>query len=94
MDCCCWKYLFGGLKSEDLTKDLISNEEKQETLNQEHMERIIVENEDVASEVSTDIDYENDIFEKVDSDDEKEQSQNSSNASTVVRFIDSLTLNY
>ena len=89
MDCCCWKYLFGGLKSEDLTKDLISNEEKPDQI-----ERIIVENEDVASEVSTDIDYENDIFEKVDSDDEKEHSQNSSNASTVVRFIDSLTLNY
>ena len=94
MDCCCWKFLFGGLKSEDLTKDLISNEEKQEALKQEHMERIIEEDDNVASEVSTEIDYENDIFEKVDSDDEQEQSQNSSNASTVVRFIDSLSLKF
>ena len=58
------------------------------------MERIIEEDEDVASEVSTDIDYEDEMFEQVDSVDEKEQSQNSSNASTVVRFIDSLTLKF
>lgn len=89
MDCCCWKFLFGVPKSEDLTKDLISNEEKPD-----QMERIIEEDEGVASEVSTDIDYENEIFENADSDHEQEQSQNSSNASTVVRFIDSLTLNY
>jgi hypothetical protein len=89
MDCCCWKYIFGGQKQEDLTKDLISNEEKQE-----HMERIIEEDDNVASEVSTEIDYENDIFEKVDSDDEQEHCQNSSNVSTVVKFIDSLTLKF
>jgi hypothetical protein len=94
MDCCCWKYLLGGSKSEDLTKDLISNEEKPEPITEEKIKRMIIEDEDVASEVSTEIDYENDIFEKVDSDDEQEQSQNSSNASTVVRFIDSLTLNF
>ena len=89
MDCCCWKFLFSGPKSEDLTRDLISNEEKPDQI-----ERIIEEDEGVASEVSTDIDYENEIFENADSDHEQEQSQNSSNASTVVRFIDSLTLNY
>ena len=94
MNCCCWKFLLGSPKSEDLTKDLISNEENPEPINEEKMERIIEEDEDVASEVSTDIDYEDEMFEQVDSVDEKEQSQNSSNASTVVRFIDSLTLKF
>ena len=89
MNCCCWKFLFGSPKQEDLTKDLISNEEKPDQI-----ERIIEEDDGVESEVSTEIDYENEIFENADSDHEEDMSQNSSNASTVVRFIDSLTLRF
>jgi hypothetical protein len=92
---CCWKYIFKESSINSLNEDLISNDALQgatytskyaDISQTENMDRVEVihEEEDVASEVSTEYDNEdledfedpNDIFEEVASD-----------TSTVVRYI-------
>ena len=102
---CCWKLIFGSSKKDELKEDLITNEVVSEpVLEEEVMQRgeIVEEDDDAISEVSTEIDYENDMFEDVDGDEEdglhesqmrksevveSEISNNSSNATTIGRFI-------
>ena len=106
---CCYKWLFGEKKetANDLKKDLLNNEVVSEKIERTGEDSNSIgtqtdsEQDDAISEVSTEIDYESDIFEEVEGneEDELQESQmrnsevveselsNNSNATTIVRFI-------
>ena len=89
---CCYKWLFGEKKetSDDLKKDLLNNEVVSEKIERTSEDSNSIgtqtdsEKDDAISEVSTEIDYESDMFEEVEGDEDDELYESQMRKSEVV----------